>query len=214
MMNLKEAFRFQNKLKNLMQEIEIILMNDRNTMITENTYMRKKVMAEAQDETVVDTSSFEFVNSITELVQFQMLLMHERIKLSEAIQRTKAALKFDMDSEFSMNIVRRRTATLYRHLSDRQASETIIRDGGTGYRFNAEGNQVSYHCDVKRVTKINFDRNVVRKFASDLQKKADKVSADLDLCLINSEVDYEPIFNVNDSFKEIFSAYLAEKETA
>lgn len=113
-----------------------------------------------------------------------------------------------------MNIVRRRTATLYRHLSDRQASETIIRDGGTGYRFNAEGNQVSYHCDVKRVTKINFDRNVVRKFASDLQKKADKVSADLDLCLINSEVDYEPIFNVNDSFKEIFSAYLAEKETA
>ena len=213
-MNLKEAFRFQNKLKNLMQEIEIILMNDHNTMITENTYMRKKVMAEAQDETVMDTSSFEFVNSITELIQFQMLLMRERIKLSEAIQQTKATFKLDMDSEYSMNIVRRRIATLYRHLSDRRASEIIIRDGGTGYRFNAEGNQVSYHCDVKRVTKINFDRNVVRKFASELQKEADKVSDDLDHCLINSKVAYEPIFNVNDSFKEIFSAYLAEKETA
>ena len=38
----------------------------------------------------------------------------------------------------------------------------MIPNGGTGYRFNTDGNQVSYRCDVKKVTTINYDRNKVR----------------------------------------------------
>lgn len=46
-MNLKEAFRYQNKLQSLMDEAQGILDRDANVTKVENTYLRHKVMAEA-----------------------------------------------------------------------------------------------------------------------------------------------------------------------
>ena len=66
---------------------------------------------------------------------------------------------------------------------------------------------MSYRCDVKRVTTINFDRKVARNFAAEMNRKADAVSAELDRCMVNSDVAYEAPFDVNDSFAEIFSAF-------
>ena len=74
--------------------------------------------------------------------------------------------------------------------------------------LDAEGNQVSYRCDLKKVTTINFDRNKVKKFAASLNKQADTISAELDKCLVNTEVAFEPPFDVNDSFAEAFEAFL------
>ena len=87
-------------------------------------------------------------------------------------------------------------------------SEQTIPNGGTGYRFNAEGNQISYRCDVKRVTTINYDRNVIRRELSKLNKSSDETSAKLDLCLVTSTVDYEPPFDVNDSFADAFERFM------
>ena len=53
-MNLKEAFRYQNKLQALMDEAQSLLSRDSNVTKVQNTYLRKKVMAEAEDETTVD----------------------------------------------------------------------------------------------------------------------------------------------------------------
>ena len=86
-------------------------------------------------------------------------------------------------------------------------AEVVINGGGTGYRFNQEGNQVTYRCDVKRVTTINFDRKVVRNLAAEMNRRADLISAELDRCMVNSEVAYEAPFDVNDSFSEIFDAF-------
>jgi hypothetical protein len=52
-MNLKEAFRYQNKLQHLMDEATDILSDDRNITKTQNTHLRSKVMAEAENETTV-----------------------------------------------------------------------------------------------------------------------------------------------------------------
>ena len=207
-MNLKEAFRYQNKLKELISHASMELMDDRNVTIVENTHLRKKMWSEAEDEKIVQAPDTEYPEHITELVRFQVFLMGEREKLYQAIHAAKATLSIDMDNESGLNAMRRELASRYRHMADLRASETVIANGGTGFRFNAEGNQVSYRCDVRRVTKINFDRTVVRKLAVELQKKADEVSAELDRCLINSEVNYEPVFDVNDSFDEVFSAFL------
>ena len=89
-------------------------------------------------------------------------------------------------------------------IKGREVTET---NSGIGYRFNNEGNQVSYKCDVKRVTTINFDRNTVRKYASSLSETADNTSIEVDKCLINYEVDFEPPFDVNDSFDEVFEKF-------
>ena len=50
-MNLKEAFRFQNKLQSMMETAEDILGREQNITRVQNTYLRRKVMAEAEDET-------------------------------------------------------------------------------------------------------------------------------------------------------------------
>ena len=87
-------------------------------------------------------------------------------------------------------------------------SEQTLPNGGTGYRFNAEGNQISYRCDVRRVTTINYDRNVIRRELSKLNKASDETSAKLDLCLVTSTVDYEPPFDVNGSFADAFKRFM------
>ena len=92
-------------------------------------------------------------------------------------------------------------------MNDLKSSEQIISGGGSGYRFNAEGNQVSYRCDVKRVTTINYDRNMVKRELAKLDRKSDETSAQLDLCLVTSKVDYEPPFDVNSSFSEVFEDF-------
>ena len=52
-MNLKEAFRYQNKLQSFMDDAQSILDRDTNVTRVENTYLRHKVMTEAEDETVL-----------------------------------------------------------------------------------------------------------------------------------------------------------------
>ena len=53
-MNLKEAFRFQNKLQSMMDEGQSILGSTANITKVQNTYLRKKVMPEAENETTID----------------------------------------------------------------------------------------------------------------------------------------------------------------
>jgi len=207
-MNLKEAFRFQNKLGALMEEAERILNNEANITKVESTYLRRKVFDGAENETVVDTPPTEFAEDITGLVRFLICLMEQREKLSKAIHAAKSALPIDMDSEVGLNAKRQEIARVLKRMADVRNSEVLISGGGTGYRFNQEGNQVVYRCDVKRVTTINFDRKAVKNYAAEMNRRADAVSSELDRCMVNSEVAYEAPFDVNDSFAELFAAFV------
>lgn len=214
-MNLKEAFRFQNKLQSMMDEAQTILGVTSNVTKVQNTYLRHKVMAEAEDETTVDTPSTEYGDKITELAEFLLHLMTEREKLSAAIYKAKSNLELSagLDGEVSLNSKRQEVANLFRHMVSLRNGEVLITNGGTGYRFNNEGNQVSYRCDVKRVTTINFDRNKIRKMCADLNRKSDETSAALDAALVNTVVEYETPFDVNETFAEAFEAYQTETES-
>ena len=207
-MNLKEAFRYQNKLQAFLEEAHSTLDRDSNVTRVENTYLRHKVNAEAEDETVLSIPDTEYYEQITDLTRFMLYLLDEKAALSAAIRTAKNGLDIDMDGEVSLNAARQRAARTLQHMNSLRSSEQILSNGGVGYRFNAEGNQVSYRCDVKRVTTINFDRNVIRRELAKLNQRADETSAKLDLCLVTSKVDYAPPFDVNDSFAEAFEAFL------
>ena len=144
---------------------------------------------------------------ITDIAQFLLYLLNEKDKLFAAIRTAKDALDIDMDSEVSLNATRQSIARTFKRMNDLRNSEQTISNGGTGYRFNAEGNQISYRCDVKRVTTINYDRNVIRAELGKLNRLADETSTKIDLCLVTSKVDYEPPFDANSSFAEAFEAY-------
>lgn len=209
-MNLKEAFRFQNKLQSMMDEVEAILSLNSNITKVQNTYLRHKVMVEAEDETTIDTPPTEYGDKITELAEFLLHLLTEREKLSAAIHKAKSSLELTagLDGEVSLNSKRQDVANLFRRMVSLRNGEVLIPNGGTGYRFNNEGNQVSYRCDVKRVTTINFNRNKIRKMCADLSKKSDETSAALDAALVNTVVEYEAPFDVNETFAEAFEAFI------
>ena len=215
-MNLKEAFRFQNKLQSMMDEAQSILGSTANITKVQNTYLRKKVMTEAENETTIDAPATEYSEQITLVAEFLLHLLSEREKLSVAIFQAKAGLDLPagLDGEVSLNSKRQEVAGLFRRMAGLRSSEVLIPNGGTGYRFNNEGNQVSYRCDVKRVTTINFDRNKIRKMCGDLSKKADEVSAALDSVMVNTQVEYTVPFDVNDTFAEAFEEFAGDKPEA
>ena len=206
-MNLKEAFRYQNKIQALMDEAQSILDCDANVTKVENTFLRHKVMAEAEDETVLAVPETEYYRQITSIAQFLLYLLGEKEKLFAAIRKAKDTMDIDMDSEVSLNAARQSIARTFKRMNGLRSSEQTISNGGTGYRFNAEGNQISYRCDVKRVTTINYDRKVIRAAQGKLHKQADETSTRIDLCLVTSTVDYETPFDVNSSFAEALEAY-------
>ena len=106
-MNLKEAFRYQNKLQSFLDDAQSILDRDSNVPRVENTYLRHKVMAEAEDETVLAVPETEYYEQITDIACFLLYLLDEKAKLSAAIRKAKDALDIDMDSTVSLNATRR-----------------------------------------------------------------------------------------------------------
>ena len=211
MMNLKDAFRAQNKLLSVMNEASAILQDDGNILKVTTTHLRSRVMPDAQDAAVVDQAPSEYADHINDVAAFLMAMLAEREKLSAAICAAKAGLPMDMDSEVGLNRVRQTLAETFRRMTALRNSEVILANSGSGFRFNGEGNQVSYRCDAKRVTTINFDRNKVRGMATELGRKADETSAALDKCLVNTEVDYTLPFEMNDSFDAILSDFIERR---
>ena len=207
MMNLKEAFRFQNKLQALMDYAQGILGNEANVTQVKDIHLRHKVNPEYVDETEELTPESEFSDQITEIVGFLFFLLGEKQKLAYAVRAVKNALSIDMDSETGLNATRQNLARTLKAMNDIRSTEQVITNGGFGLKFNADGNQVSYRCDLRRVTTINFDRNVVRERLKELNKKSDETSTQLDLCLVTSQVDYDSPFDVNSSFAEAFEEY-------
>ncbi len=206
-MNLKEAFRYQNRLQAFIDEAQGVLSEPANVTRTENTYLRRKVNPEAADETVLVAPETEYADCITDVARFLIFLLKEKERLFAAIRKAKDALPVDMDSEVSLNASRQSIARTFKRLNDLRSSEQTISNGGTGYRFNADGNQVSYRCDLRRVTTINFDRNVIRAALTELNRSSDEASARLDLCLVTSSVDFAAPFDVNASFSEAFDVF-------
>lgn len=211
-MNLKEAFRYQNKIQSLIDEAQDILDTTSNITTVKNTYLRHKVMPEAEDETVEVVAETEYRDHITDIALYLIYLLDEKEKLFAAIRKAKTASEIDFDGEVSLNSTRQSIAKIFEKMNDLKNSEQTISGGGIGYRFNAEGNQVSYRCDVKKVTTINYDRNVIRAKLKHLNKTADDISTKLDLCLVTSNVDYDPPFDVNSSFSEAFDLFITNAE--
>lgn len=110
-MNLKEAFRFQNRLQSLMEEAQSILGCDANITRVQNTYLRKKVMKNFENETTVEAPRTEYSEQITTVAEFLLYLLREREKLTVAICRAKAGLDLPagLDGEVSLNAGGRRS---------------------------------------------------------------------------------------------------------
>ena len=206
-MNLKEAFRFQNKLRDLSQEAVNILSNPGHLIKTETIVLCKEVIPEAENKLIASRPTSRFSEQINELVDFLMYLLDQRADLGNAISKAKAGMELDFDLEAGLNSQRHELASTFQKMTVLRPSESLDPGSGTGYRFNAEGNQVTYRCDAKIIVSINFDRNKVRRLAAMLYRRADEVSTRLDVALVTTQVDYQPPFDVNGTFESVFEQF-------
>ena len=111
-MNMKDAFRFQNKLKDLMAEATEILQDRRNIVKVKTTHLRSKVMGDAQDAVVEEVAPSEYAGHANEVAAFLMSILEEREKLCRAIHTAKGGLDLDMDSEVGLNRQRQELAAV------------------------------------------------------------------------------------------------------
>jgi hypothetical protein len=206
-MNLKEAFRFQNRIQGLMNEAQNILSRDQNVTETKSTYLRSKVMEGAEDAVLTDIPATDYADRITAMVEFLVWLLGEKEKLAKAIHHAKAQQEIDLDAETSLNSARQNVAAILKRMADIRSREQVLANAGYGYRFNNDGDQVTYKCDVRKVTTIHYDRNLVREKAKALHARADAVSAEIDRCIVNAAVDYVPPFDMNSGFADVLEEW-------
>jgi hypothetical protein len=206
-MNLKESFRYQNFLENMLAYAGNSLTDREHSLTITKNHLRKKANAEAEDmmETV-DVGEF-FKND--DVLKFMTMLVEERSKLTNAIGKAKASIGFDLDAAIETNKFRQAVANRVKTMLRFTASKRTER--GTDYKFNVEGNQTQYYYDIEVEANEAFDRSAAKDTMRKLILEADKVSAEIDSAMINTVVEYDAPFNVNDSFEDVMTDFLAKE---
>ena len=207
-MNLKEAFQAQNIMNNLFNHAQNYLNQIENVVTIKEKHLRSKAV-EGQIDEVYDGNSVDAKKfPADKIIEFLLKLIDEREKLAIAISRAKASMDFDLDAAVDTNKKRHSLANTFDWLTSLKSSKVIQKNQGRGYVFNNEGNQTEYRYDIERVQTIDFDRNKLRKIIKSLYSKADVVSNDIDLELLDTKVDYEFPFDMHGDNDSIIEEYI------
>lgn len=216
-MNLKEAFRYQNHLGELLTGALSYLSDRNQTTSVEQRHLKSKMNTGEEDDVLTTDQVREgrgthFDNNA--IVDFAIFILNERNKLAIAIAEAKSSSEFKMDAELSINKDRQRIVRTLLMMSSIKPHTKTSR--GSSYKFNEEGNQVPYYYDIVEKFDIDFDRSYVRKVAREFSTAADDVSSKADRCLIDTVVNYEAVFDLNDSFEDAVNEYtelMSQKES-
>lgn len=210
-MNLKEAFQAQNKIEELFNTFTGYLGIERNVTRVIEKHFRSKA-ADAQIDETLDVTNYDLkIYDTNKVIDFLLVLIDEREKLAKAIHAAKSAMTFDIDTAVDVNKKRHNAAGVLRELRQLKSKNLLRKNAGTGYVFNKDGNQTDFRYDVEVVTTIDFDRNKVREIVKKLQVEADKISAEIDAALINTQVEYILPFDPHASATEILEEFNATK---
>lgn len=207
-MNIKEAFRYQKFLERLMDEAGQSLCTYGHMLATTKKHCIKEANSDAEDKTETVDEGVFFKND--DVIKFMQRVIDERTALTRAINKAKRNLAGpidDMDAANETNRFRREAASRIKSMLKTKAGKKIER--GTGYKFNAEGAQMPYFYNIEVETKENFDRPAAKKVMQELLKAADATSAALDEVQVNTSVDYNAPWDVNDSFEDVMTEFVA-----
>ena len=141
-MNLKEAFRFQNKLNELITKSAEILRNEGNTMRVTNTVMKNRVDKDAENEVTREAyrfSLFDLEGKVTILSDFLMYLFEEKRKLSFMIEKAKSDLDIDIDAETSLNTKRQEIMSVFSNMVALPLQRDCYLEGGNRVPLQCRG---------------------------------------------------------------------------
>lgn len=200
-MVLKEAYHYMNYLNNLINEAEGLLKTP--GFITKVTEIHKKSKSnpDADDETIEVQPSIEYNFTPMELCDFVQKVIDEKTILFSKIIEAKKNTEIDIDSSISVNKAKQSFLEYLQsmlNIKPRQYTST-----GTGYNFNNEGVQVPYNYEIQNTQNIEYDKNKVKEIIKNLRKETEDTSIKLDVIQATTEVDYIPIWDINDTLDDI-----------
>ena len=199
-MNLKESYRYANYLDGLLSTAYTYLRNKGFVTTTVEEHLRKQSNPDVENETIEVQKPFDVEFSPNSVIDFVVKVIEEKEKLSESIAKAKDTTDVNIDNSIAMNKKKQGFVSVLNGIADIKPSEKVV--NGTGYKFNQEGNQVKYFYNVKQITSIDFDRKNIRNLIKKYAKETDDISTKLDLIEVTTNVEYDPLFNINDNFEE------------
>lgn len=211
-MNLKESYRYSNFLDTLITKSICLLNSDNFITVKEQTHLKQKANPNADNEVVVVPKVSTIEANTMNVIDFAMVVFAEREALHNAIAEAKKKIEINMDAALSANKRKHDFIRTLQFLSGLKSAERQI--SGNDYMLNAENNQVKYYYTINEVITIDFDRNQVKGLMKRLLKETDETSNKLDALEITTEIDFTPIFDVNDTFEDLVEAYVKSLEAA
>ena len=199
-MNLKESYRYANYLDSLLRRAYSYLNSNGFVTTTVEEHLRSKSNPDVDDERIEVKSPYDVEFTPNDVINFVVKVLNEKEKLSDAIAKAKSTTEIDIDNAVAMNKKKQQFVGVLNEIADIKPSEKIV--NGTGYKFNQEGNQVKYFYSIKQITSIDFDRKNIRNLIKKYAKETDDISTKLDLIEVTINVEYEPLFDINDNFEE------------
>lgn len=198
-MNLRESFQYMNFLDGKLEDIEWKLRDTKNVVTIKETHMKSASNPNFQDEDKVIEPDIEF--EAVQLIDFMDEIMKEKTKLSMAIHEAKNKAEVNLDHAISLNKAKQKQAIILKRLIDLKTKEEERRE--TAYMINNEGNQVPFYYPVKKVATINYDRNKVKARYRAIKKECDEMSTLIDKIQINTEVVFDPKWDVSDTLEDM-----------
>ena len=203
-MNLKESFRYLNFLDKMLESARMSVNDPSHCLKTTRTHLKKAVNPEAENvvEVVEVDDSFE----TDKVIEFMTYLIDVKQELTEAIGAAKQSITFDIDAAIATNKCRQNVCSTLRYVQRYTPSKKIERN--TDYKFNVEGNQVSYFYDVEVSKELAYDRKAAKETMKSIIKQADEISAKIDAAMISTIVYFTEPFDVNDTFEDIMNDFI------
>lgn len=198
-MNLRESFQYMNFLDGKLEDIEWKLRDTKNVVTIKETHMKSASNPNFQDEDKTIEPDIEF--EAVQLIDFMDEIMKEKTELSKAIHEAKNKAEVNLDHAISLNKAKQKQAIILKRLIDLKTKEEERRE--TAYMINNEGNQVPFYYPVKRVATINYDRNKVKARYKAIKKECDEMSTLIDKIQINTEVVFDPKWDVSDTLEDM-----------
>lgn len=201
-MVLKEAFRYQNYLTELTNDIGYFLSQTDNIVILVKNHQINSTNSDKKDFTEIGESEYDTNKVIDLLIE----VLQEKEAITKAIYIAKANCGYDIDGLLSINKYKNSLLNSVNILSNLKNKET--KEWGTDYKFNNDGEQYSYKYPINTTTEINFDKNKVKELIKKLQSENTEVSNLVDKLNVTVEVNFSPKYDTNESFKDMLENFI------
>ena len=203
-MNLKESYRYANYLDRLLVTAYTYLNNKGFTTSTKQNHLRSKANTDATDEVIEVQKPYDVDFTPNDVIDFVVKVLVEKDSLANAIAIAKANTEINIDNAVAMNKKKQGFVSVLNSIVNIKPSEKQVT--AKDYKFDINGEQKPYTYNVTETTTIDFNRDDVKGLIKKYNKECDEISTKLDEIEINTQVEFTPKYDINDTFEDLVVA--------